>query len=41
MADYVGYIFLGELVEHGEKQLIFENPRDERTRRYISGESYI
>lgn len=41
MADYVGYIFLGELVEHGEKQLIFENPRDERTRKYISGESYI
>jgi phosphate transport system ATP-binding protein len=41
LADYVGFIFLGELIEHGEKKDIFENPRDERTRRYISGESYL
>ncbi|MBU7024132.1 MAG: ATP-binding cassette domain-containing protein, partial [Theionarchaea archaeon] len=41
LADYVGFIFLGELIEHGEKKDIFENPRDEKTRRYISGESYL
>ncbi|MBU7013327.1 MAG: phosphate ABC transporter ATP-binding protein [Theionarchaea archaeon] len=41
LADYVGFIFLGELIEHGGKKDIFENPKDERTRRYISGESYL
>ncbi|MBU7042464.1 MAG: phosphate ABC transporter ATP-binding protein [Theionarchaea archaeon] len=41
MADYVGFIFLGELIEQGNKEKIFENPFDERTRRYISGESFI
>jgi len=41
LADYVGFIFLGELIEHGNKRIIFENPRNERTRAYISGESYL
>lgn len=41
LADYVGFIFMGELIEHGEKKDIFENPTDERTRKYISGESII
>ncbi len=41
LADYVGFIFLGVLIEHGERRDIFENPKDERTRAYISGESYI
>jgi phosphate transport system ATP-binding protein len=41
LADYVGFIFMGELIEHGLKQDIFENPKDERTRTYISGESYV
>ncbi len=41
LADYIGFIFLGELVEFGEKTQFFENPKDERTRAYISGESYV
>ena len=41
LADYVGFIFLGELIEQGKKKTIFESPRDERTRAYISGESYL
>ena len=41
LADYVGFIFLGELIEYGRKKDIFETPKDERTRAYISGESYV
>jgi phosphate transport system ATP-binding protein len=41
MADHVGFIFLGEMIEQGEKENIFNTPRDERTRRYISGENFI
>ncbi|MGD2246999.1 MAG: phosphate ABC transporter ATP-binding protein [Candidatus Methanofastidiosia archaeon] len=41
LADYVGFIFMGELIEHGLKKDIFETPKDERTRTYISGESYV
>lgn len=41
IADYVGFIFLGELIEQGNKESIFEHPLDERTCRYISGESFI
>ena len=41
LADYVGFIFLGELIEHGEKEDIFEGSKHERTRAYISGESYL
>jgi len=41
LADYVGFIFLGEFIEYGKKTDIFENPTDERTRAYISGESYL
>jgi phosphate transport system ATP-binding protein len=41
LADYVGFIFLGELIEYGRKKDIFERPKDDRTRAYISGESYV
>lgn len=41
LADYIGFIFVGELIEFGEKTEFFENPKNERTRAYISGESYI
>jgi len=37
IADYVAYLYLGELVEHGPAKEIFENPKDERTRAYIGG----
>ncbi len=38
LADYVVFLYMGELVEHGPAQTFFSSPRDERTRAYISGE---
>lgn len=37
IADYVLFLYMGELVEHGSAEQIFRAPRDERTRAYISG----
>ena len=38
IADYVIFLYMGELVEHGPVQQFFNFPRDERTSAYISGE---
>jgi phosphate transport system ATP-binding protein len=38
IADYVIFLYLGELVEHGPAHDFFNAPRDEKTRAYISGE---
>ncbi len=38
IADYIVFLYLGELVEHGPAQEIFENPKDPRTRAYLTGE---
>ncbi len=38
IADYVIFLYMGELVEHGPAAQFFNSPRDERTRAYISGE---
>jgi phosphate transport system ATP-binding protein len=38
IADYVIFLYLEELVEHGPAKQFFNSPRDERTRAYISGE---
>jgi phosphate transport system ATP-binding protein len=38
LADYVIFLYMGELVEHGPAELFFSSPQDERTRAYISGE---
>ena len=37
LADYVVFIYLGELVEHGPAKQVFESPREQMTRDYISG----
>lgn len=37
LADYVIHIYLGEIVEQGLKNEIFENPKNDRTRTYING----
>jgi phosphate transport system ATP-binding protein len=37
LADYVIHLYLGELVEHGPANDVFENPKEERTRAYING----
>jgi len=36
-ADYTGFMYLGELVEYGTTQQIFENPKEELTKRYVEG----
>lgn len=38
LADYVVFLFMGELVEYGSAEEMFNAPKDERTRAYISGE---
>jgi len=37
IADYVGFMYLGDLVEYGPAEEVFGNPREERTREYVSG----
>jgi phosphate transport system ATP-binding protein len=38
IADYIAFLYLGELVEHGPAEVVFANPRDPRTRAYLTGE---
>ena len=38
VADYLAFLYLGELVEHGPAVEIFANPQDPRTRAYLTGE---
>jgi phosphate transport system ATP-binding protein len=38
LADYVIFMYLGEVVEHGLAQEVFENPRKERTQAYLEGQ---
>jgi phosphate transport system ATP-binding protein len=37
VSDYTAFMYLGELVEYGPTNQIFENPQKELTERYISG----
>ena len=36
-SDYTGFLYLGKLIEFGETQTIFTNPRVETTEHYITG----
>jgi phosphate transport system ATP-binding protein len=38
LADYVVFMYLGEVVEHGPAHEVFANPRQERTRAYLEGQ---
>jgi phosphate transport system ATP-binding protein len=38
LADYVVFLYLGELVEHGPAAEVFQNPRETRTKAYLGGE---
>lgn len=38
LADYVIFLYLGELVEHGPAADFFNHPQEAKTRAYISGE---
>lgn len=37
LADYLVFLYLGELIEHGPAEEIFENPKEEMTKEYIKG----
>lgn len=37
IADYVVFIYLGEVIEAGDAKKVFENPQCELTRKYLSG----
>lgn len=37
VSDYVAFIYLGELVEFGETDRIFESPERQETKEYITG----
>ncbi len=37
LADYVIFLYLGELIEHGSAKEIFENPKEVMTKEYIKG----
>ena len=37
IADKTAFFYLGEMVEYGDTKQIFENPKEERTIRYVSG----
>jgi phosphate transport system ATP-binding protein len=37
IADYVAFMYLGELVEYGPAEQVFRAPNHERTREYVSG----
>ncbi len=38
LADYVVYMYLGEVVESGPAREVFANPQQERTRAYLAGQ---
>jgi phosphate transport system ATP-binding protein len=38
LADYVIFMYMGEVVEYGPAHQVFENPRQERTRAYLEGQ---
>jgi phosphate transport system ATP-binding protein len=37
VADHVAFMHLGELIEYGPSAQIFDHPREQRTREYVSG----
>ena len=37
IADYVIFIYMGQIVEEGEAKTVFENPQNELTKKYLSG----
>lgn len=37
LADYVIFVYLGEMIEHGPSREVLENPREKITKEYIKG----
>jgi phosphate transport system ATP-binding protein len=40
IADYVIFMYMGEVVEQGPASEIFDNPKEERTKSYFKGLFY-
>jgi phosphate transport system ATP-binding protein len=40
LADYVVFMYLGELIEHGPANQVFHDPQEAKTRAYLEGEFY-
>ena len=38
LANFVIFMYLGEVVEYGSAQEVFSNPKEERTRAYFEGQ---
>lgn len=38
ISDRTAFFLMGELVEHDETQIIFSNPKDDRTQGYVNGD---
>ena len=38
LADYVIFMYLGEMIKHGPAEEVLNNPRETRTRAYLHGE---
>ncbi len=37
VSDYTAFLYLGEVIEYGDTDRLFTNPREERTEQYITG----
>jgi phosphate transport system ATP-binding protein len=37
LADYVIFLYMGQLIEHGPAKLVFEDPQQEMTKEYMRG----
>lgn len=37
-SDYTGFMYMGELIEHGKTQQIFERPTNQLTAKYVQGQ---
>jgi phosphate transport system ATP-binding protein len=40
VADYVLFMYMGELIEHGPAEQVLHNPQEAKTRAYLAGEFY-
>ena len=38
VADKTAFFFMGDLIEYGKKEQIFNNPQREKTKAYVSGQ---
>jgi phosphate transport system ATP-binding protein len=38
VSDYTAFLYVGDLIEYGETKNVFENPKNELTEKYITGE---